>query len=106
MARQIFAAEISHEDTPLALREKLAANEAAVKQQLQQLSPVTDEVFVLATCNRFTIYIVNSDISPLTDFFAQYPALKGYVQFYYNTEESVTHLLAVASGLLSPIKGD
>jgi glutamyl-tRNA reductase len=106
MGRQIFAAEVSHEDTPLAIREKLAANEATVKQHLRQLNLVADEVFVLSTCNRFTVYIINNDISPLTDFFAQYPGLKGYVQFYYNTEESVTHLFAVASGLLSPIKGD
>jgi glutamyl-tRNA reductase len=106
MGKQIFAAEVSHEDTPLAIREKLAASEGVVKHHLQQLNLVTDEVFVLSTCNRFTVYIVNNDISPLTDFFAQYPSLKGYVQFYYNTEESVTHLFAVASGLLSPIKGD
>jgi glutamyl-tRNA reductase len=106
MARQIFAAEISHEDTPLSLREKLAADEIIVKEHLAQLSCVVDEVFILATCNRFTVYAINNDITPLTNFFAQYPALQGYVQFYYNTEESVTHLFAVASGLLSPIKGD
>jgi glutamyl-tRNA reductase len=106
MGRQIFAAEVSHEDTPLAIREKLAATEATVKQHLRHLNLVADEVFVLSTCNRFTVYIINNDISPLTDFFAQFPVLKGYVQFYYNTEESVTHLFAVASGLLSPIKGD
>jgi glutamyl-tRNA reductase len=106
MARQIFAAEVSHEDTPLAIREKLAANEATVKNHLCHLSMVTDEVFVLSTCNRFTIYAVGESITPLTQFFDSYPSLKGYVQFYYNTEESVTHLFAVASGLLSPIKGD
>jgi glutamyl-tRNA reductase len=106
MARQIFAAEVSHEDTPLAIREKLAADQATVKQHLQHIGLTADEVFILSTCNRFTVYIVNDTISPLTEFFAQYPSLKGYVQFYYNTEESVTHLFAVASGLLSPIKGD
>lgn len=106
MARQIFAAEVSHEDTPLAIREKLAANEATIKNHLCQLNLLTDEVFILSTCNRFTIYAVCESITPLTQFFDQYPALKGYVQFYYNTEESVTHLFAVASGLLSPIKGD
>lgn len=106
MARQIFAAEISHEDTPLSIRELLAAKEATVKNHLNDLSTSVDEVFVLSTCNRFTIYAINEDITPLTEFFAQFQALKGYVQFYYNTEESVTHLFAVASGLLSPIKGD
>lgn len=106
MARQIFAAEISHEDTPLSIREVLAAKEATVKNHLSNLSSSVDEVFILSSCNRFTIYAINEDITPLTEFFAQFQALKGYVQFYYNTEESVTHLFAVASGLLSPIKGD
>ncbi len=106
MARQIFAAEISHEDTPLAIREKLAGNEATIREHLSNLNLLVDEVFVLSTCNRFTIYAVNDSITPLTDFFNQYPTLKGYTQFYYNTEESVTHLFAVASGLLSPVKGD
>lgn len=106
MARQIFAAEISHEDTPLAIREKLAGSEQTIREHLSNLNLQVDEVFVLSTCNRFTIYAVNESINPLTEFFSQYPVLKGYTQFYYNTEESVTHLLAVASGLLSPIKGD
>jgi glutamyl-tRNA reductase len=106
MARQIFAAEISHEDTPLAIREKLAGSEATIKEHLSNLNLLVDEVFVLSTCNRFTIYAVNDSINPLMDFFGQFPILKGYTQFYYNTEESVTHLFAVASGLLSPIKGD
>jgi glutamyl-tRNA reductase len=106
MARQIFAAEISHEDTPLPIREKLAANEATVKQHLILLSNTVDEIFIVSTCNRFTLYAISDDITPLTRFFEQYPILKGYIQFYYNTEESITHLFAVASGLLSPIKGD
>lgn len=106
MARQIFAAEISHEDTPLFIREKLAASEATVKEHLNYLSAHLEEVFILSTCNRFTIYAISNDISPITNFFDQYPSLKGYVQFYYNAEESITHLFAVASGLLSPIKGD
>jgi glutamyl-tRNA reductase len=106
MARQIFAAEVSHEDTPLPIREKLAANEATIKDHLYKLSKTVDEVFIISTCNRFAVYAISESISPLTEFFDEYPVLKGYVQFYYNTEESVTHLFAVGSGLLSPIKGD
>jgi glutamyl-tRNA reductase len=106
MARQIFAAEISHEDTPLSVREELAGNERSIKEHLDYFTSLVDEVFILSTCNRFTIYAVSNSIDPLTSFFSRYPGVKGYVQFYYNTEESVTHLFAVASGLLSPIKGD
>ena len=106
MARQIFAAEISHEDAPLHIREKLACSEAIVKEHLLRLNSSVEEVCILSTCNRFALYAVHDDITPITDFFSQYPALKGYVQFYYNTEESVTHLFATASGLLSDIKGE
>lgn len=106
MARQIFAAEVSHEDTPIPVREKLACDEATVKQHLIRLGTHVDEVFILSTCNRFTVYIIAREIAPLRAFFDRYPALKDYIQFYYGTEESITHLFAVASGLLSPIKGD
>jgi glutamyl-tRNA reductase len=106
MARQIFAAEVSHEDTPSPIREKLAANEATIKEHLLKLSKIVDEVFIISTGNRFVVYAISDTIAPLTAFFGEYPILKGYIQFYYNTEESVTHLFAIGSGLLSPIKGD
>jgi glutamyl-tRNA reductase len=106
MARQIFAAEISHEDAPLYIREQMTGNEAVISSHLQKLRTKLDEVFILSTCNRFTIYAVNENINPLVDFFSEYAMLQGYVQYYYNSEESITHLFAVASGLLSPIKGD
>ena len=106
MARQIFAAEISHEDAPLHVREKFASNETTVKAHLVQLSSQVEEVCILSNGNRFALYAVHDDITPITNFFSRYPILKGYVQFYYNTEESVTHLFATASGLLSEIKGE
>src|SRR4051812_9185080 len=106
MARQIFAAEISHEDAPLYIREHISGNEAVLANHLKKLRTKLDEVFILSTCNRFTIYAVNENINPIVDFFSEYSMLQGYVQYYYNSEESITHLFAVASGLLSPIKGD
>ena len=106
MARQIFAAEISHDDAPIHIREKLISSEATIKEHLLQLSPLVEEVCILSTSNRFAMYVVHDDISPVTNFFNQYPVLKGYVQYYYNTEESVTHLFATASGLLSEVKGE
>jgi glutamyl-tRNA reductase len=50
--------------------------------------------------------VVHEDLSPLTEFFHTEHNLRGYVQYYYNSGESVTHLMATASGLLSPVKGD
>ncbi len=106
MAHQIFAAEISHQDAPLHVRERLLATEAAVKEQLGRLAASVQESFVLSTCNRFTVYVVNDRMDPLQEFFQSFPGLMDYTQFYPTCQESVTHLFAVASGLLARIKGD
>ncbi len=106
MAKQIFAAEISHEHAPLHIREKLASSEEGVKAYIQQLGKDLDEVFVLSTCNRFAIYGAGESINPLLNFFFGDPELFNYVQFYKSTEASVQHLFATASGLRSQVKGE
>jgi glutamyl-tRNA reductase len=106
MTRQIFAAEINFEDAALQVREKFNGSESNVKSFLIDLRSRFDEVFILATRQRFTVYIVHENLDSLTDFFHSGHSLKGYVQYYYNSAESVTHLMATASGLLSPVKGE
>lgn len=106
MTRQIFAAEINFEDTPLHIRERFNDTEKNIKRLLMAFRDRAREVFILATRHRFTVYIVHGELTPLTDFFHTEHKLKGYVQYYYNSGESVTHLMATASGLLSPVKGE
>ena len=106
MTRQIFAAEINFEDTPLHVREKFSSNEKNVKRLLLSFRKKVHEVFILANHQRFTVYILHENLTPLTEFFHDENPLKGYVQYYYNSGESVTHLMATASGLLSPVKGE
>src|SRR5687768_5489334 len=106
MTRQIFAAEINFEDTPHTVREKFNDSETNIKRLLGAFRSRVDEVFILATRQRFTVYVVHESLEPLTLFFHKENSLKGYVQFYYNTGESITHMMATASGLLSRVKGD
>jgi glutamyl-tRNA reductase len=106
MTREIFAAEINFEDAPLHIREKFSGAERNIRRICAALAPFTEEVYALATAQRFTVFVVHENISPLTRYFHVEHDLTGYVQYYYNTEESVAHLFATASGLLSPIKGD
>lgn len=106
MTRQIFAAEINFEDAPTHVREKFHSGENNVRTILADLRTRVEEVFVLATRQRFTVYVVHDDLRPLTDYFHRGNNLRGYVQYYYNSGESVTHLMATASGLLSPVKGE
>jgi len=106
MTRQIFAAQINFEDIPLHVREKFSESEKNIRRLLAAFRPLVAEVYILANKSRFTVYIVHEEMAPLTDFFHGQHNLKGYVQYYYNSGESVTHLMATASGLLSPVKGE
>lgn len=106
MTRQIFAAEINFEDTPLHVRERFSSTEKNIKRLLVAFKRKVDEVFILANQQRFTVYVVHENLAPLMDFFHEENPLKGYVQYYYNSGESVTHLMATASGLLSAVKGE
>jgi len=106
MTWQIFAAEINFQDTPPSVRERFNDSEKNIRRLLSILRRRVDEVYILANRHRFTVYIAHESLSPLTEFFHEENHLKGYVQFYYNSGESITHLMATASGLLSPVKGE
>ncbi len=106
MTGKIFAAEITFQDTPPLIREKFADSEKNIKRILQALRRRAKEVFVFANRQRLTVYIAHDDMKPLFHFFHGEQHLKGYVQFYYNSAESMTHLMATATGLLSPVRGE
>lgn len=106
MTRQIFAAEINFDDVPLKIRDEFNNTERNVKRFLTAFRSKVGEVYVLSTRQRFTIYIVHQNLAPLTEFFHTEHKLKGLVQYYYNSSESVMHLMATASGLLSVVKGE
>jgi glutamyl-tRNA reductase len=106
MAKQIFAAEVSHESAPVRIREKLAGNDESVKRVIAKLRSNMDEVFVLSTCNRFVVYAVGENINPIVNYFLEDAETFRYVQFYKNTQASVNHLFATASGLCSQVKGE
>lgn len=106
MVRQIFAAEITFQDSPLLVREKFNDSEKNIKRLLLSFKRRVEEVYIFCNRQRFTVYVVHHNLRPLTEFFHDEHNLKGYVQYYYNSAESVTHLMATASGLLSPVKGE
>lgn len=106
MTRQIFAAEIIFDDLPPPMRERFPPSEKQVKKCLAEFRQLVDEVYVLATGTKFAVYIFADSPAPLTTFFYDEHSLRGYTQLYYNTGESVAHLMTTASGLLSAVKGD
>lgn len=105
MIHPVFAAEISHENAPINIREKFVSNDETIKLSLKELLRYYDEVFILSTNYSYTVYVVGESINHLENFLAKHPFAKGYTQFYYNTTDTVTHLFATATGMLFPFRG-
>ena len=107
----------SHHRTPLAVRERLAFDEAQTVSALSALRrrwPETEAV-LLSTCNRVELYLGGERASmPSAEevgaFLAQFhgldPALIQPYLYVYEDEEVVRHLFQVASGLDSMVLGE
>lgn len=106
MGKQILAAEISHENAPLYVRDVLKGIEENVRSSVRRSKNPLEEVFIFSTPNRFIIYGVGNSIDPLLNFFLQDHRLFQYVHFYKTSEASINHLFAIATGLYSSLKGE
>ena len=111
----LFLLGASHHTAPLAVREKLAlddARAASLAARLQQ-TPGVSEFALLNTCNRVEIYGVARGSDPLAALRSAFaetigcaPAdLDGVLQLRQN-HDAVSHLFSVAAGLDSQIVGE
>jgi glutamyl-tRNA reductase len=103
---------INHKTAPVALREKVAFDEArlvAALRALRQEQGVT-EVVILSTCNRTEVYWAGSASgSDLADWLERHhaPSLDLAASVYVHQEQrAVEHAFSVASGLDSMVLGE
>ncbi len=111
----LFLLGASHHSAPLALREKLAlddARAAALAARLRQMPGVREFAF-LNTCNRVEIYGVAADretVGAMRDAFCETagcsPAAFDSVSRLRENHEAIAHLFGVAAGLDSQIVGE
>lgn len=112
----IFSVGLSHQTTPVEIRETVAVDEATLPAFLQQLqiSASLEEVAVLSTCNRLEIYAVGSEVKTGARKIQQCLAARAGLDeqnldpyLYTRTGTQVAdHLLSVACGLDSMILGE
>src|SRR5262245_47278961 len=103
---------LTQKSAPLAIREKIRADRDAQFALLSALSPFATGRMVLATCERFEVYLSESpaDIQALSLFLAEWFGLRP-TEFakYVETVSGcpvAQHLLRVAAGLDSRIIGE
>ncbi len=104
--KRIFGVEISHQKAPLAVRENISFSKDQLRGALHSLKPFADEVFIIATCNRLSVYALTDSIAPLMSFFAQFGDLTPYLSVFDNNYDAIKHLFCTASGLESQALGE
>jgi glutamyl-tRNA reductase len=107
---------LSHKTAPVEIREKLSIPEERIEQAIAHLCsyPHIEEAAILSTCNRLEIYVVVTKIEQaaqeVTEFLSEYSRLP-FQQLYQHLftlvqQNSVRHLMQVASGLDSLVVGE
>lgn len=111
---ELIVVGINHRTAPVGLREKVAFSPDQMGDALIDLksSEQLGEVAILSTCNRTEIYAVEShdNASGISDWLARYhhlsmEALASSI-YIHSGQDSIKHLLRVASGLDSMVLGE
>lgn len=106
MNRRLVAAEMIRANIAAPIHEKLAFSEAEVAKFLCELKKELEEVFIISSFDRFTVYGVGNDIKPLINFFSENFNVTASIHYFTNSENTIHHLFAMASGLSAQEKGD
>lgn len=99
----ILAITINHKNASL---DDIGALEPRVEEAYQRLYPYVDEIVILATCNRFEIYVYTSNPDELL---THARSLLGYLwdkALVLRGMDAVRHLFRVTAGLESMIVGE
>lgn len=111
---QVVTVGVSHNSSPVSLRERLAVSTDSLPDVLGRLREHVAEAFVLSTCNRVEIYAVCGHETTGADMLRQFLAAHGNVSlrairdasYAYGHRSAVQHLLRVAAGLDSVVLGE
>ncbi|MFB0524275.1 MAG: glutamyl-tRNA reductase [Phycisphaerae bacterium] len=114
---KILVVGLNYKSAPIEIREKLAFDAAQTSRALRQLKDRFREAefVILSTCNRVELYCASKRVEgvaaeDLVKFLAEFhnfplQEFQGFL-YTYNNEDSVRHLLTVASSLDSMVVGE
>lgn len=112
----IVVVGLSHQTTPIEIREKLCISEKQIEKAIAHLCgyPHVEEVVILSTCNRLEIYTAATEpeqaVQEIVEFMAEHSKLPLHRLhrhlFVLLQQDAVKHLMQVASGLDSLVIGE
>ncbi len=103
---RIVGIELSHRFAPIAIREQLAFNKDQTRQALNKLKQDYDEVFVLSTCNRLSVYAFGDGYDAIVKFFNEFGNFSSFLSVMPDSPIAVQNLFSTAAGLESQAIGE
>lgn len=105
--KKIIAIELSHKNAPIEIREIISAGVDQIQRRLGGLEDHVSEIFVISTCNRFSVYGYCESEIPILRVFQSFCDIitTKHLTILYN-EAAVKHLFSTAAGLESQTIGE
>ena len=103
---RIVGIELSHRYAPIEVREQLALNSEQTEQALQELKKVYQEVFIISTCNRLSLYAFGDSYLHLEEYLERFGKYSQYLTVLPDSKIAVQNLFSTAAGLESQAIGE
>lgn len=103
---KVVGVELSHRFAPIAVRERLALNKEQTITALQELKKSYEEVFIISTCNRLSIYAFGKSHNEILNYFDQFGNYRQYLSILPDSEIAIRNLFSTAAGLESQAIGE
>jgi len=103
---RIVGIELSHRFAPIEIREQLAFNKDQTQDALNELGEHYEEVFIVATCNRLSIYAFGDSYLQLEKYLEKFGNYSQYLSVLPDTRIAAKNLFSTAAGLESQAIGE
>tara|TARA_B100000809_G_C15138122_1_gene531600 strand:+ start:3232 stop:5418 length:2187 start_codon:yes stop_codon:yes gene_type:complete len=103
---KVVGVELSHRFAPIAVRERLALNKEQTVAALEELKKSYEEVFIISTCNRLSIYAFGKSHNEILAYFDQFGNYRQYLSILPDSEIAIRNLFSTAAGLESQAIGE
>lgn len=103
---KIVGVELSHRFAPISVRERLAFNTEQTRTAIRALKNFYEEIFIISTCNRLSIYAYGNSHKYILDYFDQFGNYRQYLSILPDNEIAIRNLFSTAAGLESQAVGE
>lgn len=103
---KVVGVELSHRFAPIAVRERLALNKEQTIAAIKKLKKSYEEVFIISTCNRLSIYAFGKSHNEILAYFDQFGNYRQYLSILPDSEIAIRNLFSTAAGLESQAVGE